>query len=254
MFKAIHTNPKYLLSIFQVIENINPSITMQFTQNGIYIQVMNVCHTCIFNSLISDTDFESYKIKDNTKIGITLKYLVKILDLMDPNDTIEFKLNSLDILEITRKNKSKTSIYKIKLLDLDYTEFDSSQFDLDYDMKLKVNFSQFQNDIKEMMILEAENVSIINTDKKITFASEGEHGILEIEVNSTSSLVKSKYELIKNDIALNMSVCLSYLTPIFKMSSISHDIIISASENKPLNIEIETNDSNKHSYFIAPKY
>ena len=254
MFSAIHSNPKYLLSIFQVIDSINPNITIQFNIDGIYIQVMNVCHTCIFNSLISKSDFESYKIKDNIKIGITLKYLVKILDLMDPNDTIEFSLKSTDILEIVRKNKSKTSIYKIKLLDLDYTEFDSSQFDLDYDMKLKVNFNQFQNDIKEMMILEAENVNINNSDNKITFSSEGEHGFLEIEVNSIDSLVKSKYELIKNDIPLNLSVCLSYLTCIFKMSSISHSIIISASENKPLNIEIQTNDSNKYNYYIAPKY
>ena len=60
--------------------------------------------------------------------------------------------------------------------------------------------------------------------------------------------------LIKNDIPLNLSVCLSYLTSIFKMSSISHSIIISASENKPLNIEIQTNDSNKYNYYIAPKY
>ena len=254
MFKAIHTNPKYLLSIFQVIDNINPTITFQFTDNGIYIQVMNVSHTCIFNSLISSVDFESYEIKKNIKFGITLKYLVKILDLMDPNDTIEFNLKSTDILEIIRKNKSKTSIYKIKLLDLDYTEFDSSQFDVDYDMELKVNFSQFQNDIKEMMILEAESVTINNLEQRISFVSEGDNGILEIEVNSMNSLVKSKYELIKNDIPLKLSVCLSYLTAIFKMSTISHSIVINASENKPLNIEIQTNDSNKHNYYIAPKY
>lgn len=254
MFKAIHTNPKYLLSIFQVIENINPIITIQFTADGIYIQVMNVCHTCIFNSLISSSDFESYEIKKNTKIGIALKYLVKILDLMDPNDTIELNLKSTDMLEIIRKNESKTSVYKIKLLDVEYTEFDNSQFNLDYDMKLKVNFCQFRNDIKEMMILEAESVTINNSEGKISFVSEGDNGILEIEVNSINSLVKNKYELIKNDIPLKLSVCLSYLTAIFKMSTISHSIVINASENKPLNIEIQTNDSNKYNYYIAPKY
>jgi len=121
-------------------------------------------------------------------------------------------------------------------------------------MELKVNFSQFQNDIKEMMILEAESVTINNLEQRISFVSEGDNGILEIEVNSMNSLVKSKYELIKNDIPLKLSVCLSYLTAIFKMSTISHSIVINASENKPLNIEIQTNDSNKHNYYIAPKY
>ena len=173
---------------------------------------------------------------------------------MDPNDTIELNLKSTDMLEIIRKNESKTSVYKIKLLDVEYTEFDNSQFNLDYDMKLKVNFCQFRNDIKEMMILEAESVTINNSEGKISFVSEGDNGILEIEVNSINSLVKNKYELIKNDIPLKLSVCLSYLTAIFKMSTISHSIVINASENKPLNIEIQTNDSNKYNYYIAPKY
>ena len=143
-------------------------------------------------------------------IRIALKYLVKILDLMDPNDTIELNLKSTDMLEIIRKNESKTSVYKIKLLDVEYTEFDNSQFNLDYDMKLKVNFCQFRNDIKEMMILEAESVTINNSEGKISFVSEGDNGILEIEVNSINSLVKNKYELIKNDIPLNHRIPYKY--------------------------------------------
>ena len=87
----------------------------------------------------------------------------------------------------------------------------------------------------------------------INFVSEGDQGILEIELNSKNSTAKSKYELIKNDISLNLSVCINYLSAIFKMSSISHNIILNVSENKPLNIEIQTNDSNKHNYYIAPK-
>ena len=38
------------------------------------------------------------------------------------------------------------------------------------------------------------------------------------------------------------------------MSNIAHSILINASENKPLNIEIQTNDTNKFNYYIAPKY
>lgn len=261
MFSAFHTNPKYLLSVFQTIELINPNINILLSEEGLILQIMNISHTGIFNSKIDKSSFQSYSVDKSQRVGVQLKYLIKILDLMDAEDNVEFSITDtkLDVLTITRRNKSKTSIFVIKLLDIDQTEFDNSQFPDEYEIELRIQLNQFINDIKEMMVLESESITICsdNSSEKVSFSSESDQGTLYTTIDSVKKaedLNMSIYQLVKCNITTELSIALEYLCAIFKMNHIATHVTLLINENQPLKVNIETDDLNEFHYYIAPKF
>ena len=271
--KFISQNPKFLLTLFQVIENVNSIITLKCKKDGLSIQCMNTCHTAIIDCKLKADIFMEFSVTKDVSIGIELRHICKILDLMDVNDFVEFS-NSDDCLTITRHNKTKKSLFKLRLLEV--TDF---QFELPIveknDLHIKILMNRFINDCKEMELLNAETFTIVNNQKDISFTGVGEFGDTTIDINKKtdidesllennksqdsstkkkSKIIKSDYQIINNNNSIDLTFSLQYFSYIFKMSNITSYLNLKINNNFPIKMEFFSNNKNHYlHYYVAPK-
>lgn len=269
--KFISQNPKFLLTLFQVIENVNSVIILKCKKHCISIQCMNTCHTAIIDCKLKADIFIEYLVDKEVSLGVELKHICKILELMESDDYVEFG-NSHDFLSITRHNKSKKSMFKIRLLEVEDTQFELPSLE-DNDLHIKILMNRFINDCKEMEILNAETLSIITNQKNISLTGSGEFGNITIDINKKPELdesilnsnkssstekkkkkiIKTDYKIISNEKSLDISFALQYFSYIFKMNNITSHVDIKINDNFPIKMEFFNSKEHYLHYYIAPK-
>ena len=270
--KFISQNPKFLLTLFQVIENVNSIVTLKCKKDGLSIQCMNTCHTAIIDCKLKPDIFMEFLVTKDVSIGIELKYICKILDLMDSNDFVEFSSTD-DRLIITRHNKTKKSLFKIRLLEVEDIQFELPILEKN-DLHIKILMNRFINDCKEMVILNADTITLLNNQKDISFTGIGEFGDITIDINKKtdldesllesnrsstsiikkkSKIIKSDYQVINNNNPINIDFSLQYFSYIFKMSNITSHLDIKINNNFPIKMEFFNSNNHYFHYYIAPK-
>jgi len=244
-------NSRILKGIVETLASIIDETEFRVTPKEFTISAMDPSRICLLKLSIKKDDFDDYQCSKESKVGLNLDDLDKILKRSSANDSVEIEFNETDQkikIKMQREGISRTRTFSLALLDIDIEE-------IPMDNLLKIEYPSnwvIDTDFLVEAIKDAEIYSEIlninaNEGQGLIFSSSGQIGEMEYDLNEE--------DLIESELQGSSSgaYSLTFLKAILKIASITEKLEISLKTDHPLKMNFDLLEGGKLSYFLAPR-
>ncbi len=265
-FSATLENSKIIKGIIEAISFLIDETYIYVRPTGMKLCAIDSSHVAMLLSFLPKELFTEYKCAQDSKIGINISDLLKILRRAGSKDGIQLHIDPKDknTLLVTMKSDKSTRTFKLKSKEI--PGYDGKEEGLleSFEETLKDKFfasitfagAVLDEIVKDAMIIsDLMKVQVMSAEKIIAFSSTDESGEVEIEIDLEGKGVLDKN--VKNDAEGIYS--LSFLENIVKIQSITSNFEIALGNNIPMKIKgaIATPDGKpsegKIVYLLAPR-
>ena len=244
-------NSRILKGIVETLASIIDETEFRVTPKEFTISAMDPSRICLLKLSIKKDDFDDYQCSKESKVGLNLDDLDKILKRSAANDSVEINFNETDQkikIKMQREGVSRTRTFSLALLDIDIE-------DIPMDNLLKIEYpSNWVLDPEFLVeaIKDAEIYSEIlninaNEGQGLIFSSSGQIGEMEYDL-SEDDLIESELQGLSSG-----AYSLTFLKAILKIASITEKLEISLKTDHPLKMNFDLLEGGKLSYFLAPR-
>ncbi|HEC38232.1 MAG TPA: proliferating cell nuclear antigen (pcna) [bacterium] len=244
-------NSRILKGIIETLASIIDETEFKVTPKEFTISAMDPSRICLLKLSIKKDDFDEYDCSQDSKVGLNLDDLDKILKRSTSNDAVEISFNEKEQkikIKMQREGGSRTRTFSLALLDIDIEE-------IPMDNLLKIEYPSkwvMEPDFLVEAIKDAEIYSEIlninaNEGKGLIFSSSGQIGEMEYDLNEE--------DLIETDLQGSSSgaYSLTFLKAILKIASITEKLEIALKTDHPLKMNFDLLEGGKLNYFLAPR-
>jgi len=257
-------------SIFQLFKNWGTHINMQYSEKGLYVQLMDKSHICLAELNLLSTWFSSYSIDNPHSISVNGQHFATMMSYALKHDTLEI----LYAEENDNKTGNKKSIKKPSDTSLDhlYINFvnskeNKSSFDhffeipliesddeimgippVDYSVELTIEAKKLVELINELLVF-GQDLNVYCDEDNLQFTSNGDSGQLKVEI-PTEEL--NEYAINEGE-NINVSYSLSHLCKMCSSVKLSPNIILGISEEYPMLLKYDLGNASELKFYIAPK-
>ncbi|MFW9897870.1 MAG: proliferating cell nuclear antigen (pcna) [Candidatus Thorarchaeota archaeon] len=244
-------NSRILKGIVETLASIIDETEFRVTPKEFTISAMDPSRICLLKLSIKKGDFDEYKCSKDSKVGLNLDDLDKILKRSAANDSVEIEFNEKDQkirIKMQREGTSRTRTFSLAQLDIDMEEIPMDNLlNIEYPSKWVIDPDFLVEAIKDAEIYsEILNMKSIE-DQGLIFSSSGQIGemnyeleldeLIEMDINGTSSGAYS----------------LTFLKAILKIASITEKLEISLKTDHPLKMIFNLLEGGELFYFLAPR-
>ena len=244
-------NSRILKGIVETLASIIDETEFRVTPKEFTISAMDPSRICLLKLSIKKDNFDDYKCSKESKVGLNLDDLDKILKRSAANDAVEIDFNEKDQkikIKMQREGTSRTRTFSLALLDIDIEEIPMENLlNIEYSSKWVIDTDFLVEAIKDAEIYsEILNIKSIE-DQGLVFSSTGQIGEMNYELELD--------ELIETDITGTSSgaYSLTFLKAILKISSITEKLEISLKTDHPLKMMFNLLEGGELFYFLAPR-
>jgi len=244
-------NSRILKGIVETLASIIDETEFRVTPKEFTISAMDPSRICLLKLSIKKDNFDDYKCSKDSKVGLNLDDLDKILKRSAANDAVEIDFNEKDQkikIKMQREGTSRTRTFSLALLDIDIEEIPMENLlNIEYSSKWVIDPDFLVEAIKDAEIYsEILNIKSIE-DQGLVFSSTGQIGEMNYELELD--------ELIETDITGTSSgaYSLTFLKAILKISSITEKLEISLKTDHPLKMIFDLLEGGELFYFLAPR-
>ncbi len=244
-------NSRVLKGIVETLASIIDETEFRVTPKEFTISAMDPSRICLLKLSIKKDDFDEYECSEESKVGLNLDDLDKILKRCAANDTVEINFNEADQkikIKMQREGVSRTRTFSLALLDIDIEEIPMDNLlKIDYPSKWVIDTDFLVEAIKDAEIYsEILNIDA-NEGKGLKFSSSGQIGEMEYDINE-DDLLDSQLKGTSSG-----AYSLTFLKAILKIASITEKLEISLKTDHPLKMNFDLLEGGKLSYFLAPR-
>ena len=246
-------NSRVLKVIVETLASIIDETEFRVSPKDFTISAMDPSRICLLKLTISKENFEDYKCGKESKVGLNLDDLDKILKRSATNDSVTIDFNEKDQkIKIKMQNKEdakkRTRTFSLALLDIEIEEIPMDNLlGIEYPSKWVIEPEFLVEAIKDAEIY--SEILNIKADENagLVFSSSGQIGEMEYELDNE--------ELIESDINETSSgaYSLTFLKAILKLSSITEKLEISLKTDHPLKMMFDLLEGGELNYFLAPR-
>jgi len=244
-------NSRILKGIVETLASIIDETEFRVTPKEFTISAMDPSRICLLKLSIKKDDFDDYNCSKESKVGLNLDDLDKILKRSAPNDSVEIDFNEAEQkikIKMQREGVSRTRTFSLALLDIDIEE-------IPMDNLLKIECPSkwvIDPDFLVEAIKDAEIYSeILNIKAEegqgLVFSSTGQIGEMEYDLNQ-EDLLESNISDVNSG-----AYSLTFLKAILKIASITEKLEISLRTDHPLKMIFNLLEGGELSYFLAPR-
>jgi proliferating cell nuclear antigen len=250
-FKLKLENSRILKGIIETLSSIIDETEFLVSPDEFTISAMDPSRICLLKLAIKKEDFDEYECEKETKVGLNLDDMDKILKRSSSNDSIEidFKENDNKIkIVMQREGTSKKRTFSLALLDIDMEEIPMENLlAIEYPSSWVIDPDFLVEAIKDAEIY-SEILNIKATEGEgLVFNSSGQIGEMVYSLNLD--------DLIETDLngSSNGAYSLTFLKSILKIASITEKLEISLKTDHPLKMIFNILEGGELSYFLAPR-
>lgn len=275
MFKAKHSNPKFLYSLFDSLTGVLNDFNLNIKSDGIYINELDSSHVAMIMLELNEDDFESYECNDDFTIGINLKNLVALLKAGKNSRTIDLSSHKdSSELDISFSTSYDVKEFSLKLMDMETNDIEPN--DMDYYCEFDVSPNIFNDILDSASVTGANEITATIRNNALSFVSEGDMGKLmqnfkkEAVNESKKMVVKDKDGNVKKSVphpknkTYELHSCSGNFTNSFslpmmqlfkKATSLVDKISVNISPEVPIRIDYMLNDDTGSllQFYLAPK-
>lgn len=244
-------NSRILKVITETLSSIIDETEFKVTPKEFIITAMDPSRICLLKLSIKKDSFDDYNCSKETKIGLNLDDLDKILKRSASNDSLEIDFKETDQkikIKMEREGKSRSRTFSLALIDLDREEIPMDNLlKIEYPAKWVIDTDFLIEAIKDAEIYsEILNMKAIK-DEGLLFSSTGQIGEMEYSI-STDDLIQSDIEE-----TCSGAYSLTFLKAILKMAPITEKLEVSLKTDHPLKMSFGLLEGGELSYFLAPR-
>jgi proliferating cell nuclear antigen len=266
LFSATLENSKIIKGIIEAINFLIDETYIYVYTTGMKLCAIDSSHVAMLLASLPKELFTEYKCAQDSKIGINISDLLKIIRRAGSKDGIQLHIDPKDknTLLITMKSEKSTRTFKLKSKEI--PGFDGKEEGLleSFEETLKDKFfasltfdgAVLDEIVKDALIIsDLIKVQVMSAEKVVAFSSSDESGEVDIEIDLEGKGVLDKS--VKNDAEGIYS--LSFLENIIKIQSITTNLAIALGSNIPMKIQgaIASSTGNptggKIVYLLAPR-
>ncbi len=244
-------NSRILRIMIETLASIIDETEFDFTPDQFSITAMDPSRICLLKLTIKNEDFDEYECEQETKVGVNLDDLNKILKRSSTDDSIEIDFAEADNkikIVMQREGTSRKRTFSLALLDIEMEEIPMDNLlQIEYpttwviDPEFLVEAIRDAEIYSEILKLKAEE------EKGLTFSSSGQIGEMVYNLGVE--------DLIETHISDSNTgaYSLTFLKAILKISSITEKLEISLKTDHPLKMIYNLLEGGELSYFLAPR-
>jgi len=244
-------NSRILKGIIETLASIIDETEFRVTPKEFMITAMDPSRICLLKLTIKKENFDDYKCSQESKVGLNLDDLDKILKRSAANDSVEIDFNQKDQkikIKMRREGTSRTRTFSLALLDIDIEDIPMDNLlSIDYPSKWVIDPDFLVEAIKDAEIYsEILNMKSVEA-QGLTFSSSGQIGEMNYELELE--------ELLENEISGTSSgaYSLTFLKAILKIAPITEKLEISLKTDHPLKMIFDLLEGGELDYFLAPR-
>ena len=244
-------NSRILKGIVETLASIIDETEFRVTPKEFTISAMDPSRICLLKLSLKKENFDEYQCNKESKVGLNLDDLDKILKRSAASDSVEINFNETDQkikIKMQREGMSRTRTFSLALLDIEIEEIPMDNLlKIEYPSKWVIEPGFLVEAIKDAEIYsEILNIAA-NEGKGLVFTSTGQIGEMEYNL--------SEDDLIETDIegSSNGAYSLTFLKAILKIASITEKLEISLKTDHPLKMIFNLLEGGELSYFLAPR-
>ena len=244
-------NSRILKGIVETLASIIDETEFRVTPKEFTISAMDPSRICLLKLSIKKDDFDEYKCSKESKVGLNLDDLDKILKRSAANDSVEIDFNEAEQkikIKMQREGVSRTRTFSLALLDIDIEEIPMDNLlRIEYPSKWVIDTDFLVEAIKDAEIYsEILNINAAE-GQGLIFSSSGQIGEMEYDL-SEDDLIESELQG-----ASTGAYSLTFLKAILKIASITEKLEISLKTDHPLKMMFNLLEGGELSYFLAPR-
>lgn len=244
-------------TIFKNLKNIVDEINMMFFQEKIYMQGMDSTHALLFEMEIQSDWFDKYECEEQDTFGLHCATFFQIINCLKENQTVELELTSTqDYLTIKFVGEDEIcKTFELARIDIDSDLMNIPSVEYEADMCFVSN--EFSELIRETSIFN-DTINIKCNEENIEMIAQGNLGKMTATIKEDDIVMFS----IEEDCTLDINYTLGFLNNICGFSKLNKEIQIHCSEEYPMKIQYNLDDTTIESeedaksycrFFIAPK-
>ncbi|KKN21591.1 hypothetical protein LCGC14_0923890 [marine sediment metagenome] len=244
-------NSRILKGIVETLSSIIDETEFRVTPKEFTISAMDPSRICLLKLSIKKENFDGYECSKESKVGLNLDDLDKILKRSGANDSIEIDFNETDQkikIKMQREGMTRKRTFSLALLDIDIEEIPMDNLlKIEYPSKWVIDTDFFVEAIKDAEIY-SEILNIAASEGQgLDFSSTGQIGEMEYNLGED--------DLIEHDIngISRGAYSLTFLKAILKIASITEKLEISLKTDHPLKMIFDLLEGGELSYFLAPR-
>lgn len=244
-------NSRILKVIVETLASIIDETEFKVTPKEFTITAMDPSRICLLKLVIDRKHFDNFECNKETKIGLNLEDLDKILKRSSANDIIDISFNEKEQkikIKMQRENMKHARTFSLALLDIDAEDVPMDNLlKIEYDSKFSIEPSLFIDAIKDAEIY--SEIMNMKTEEKqgLFFNSSGQIGEMEYEL--------ALDDLLENDLndKSTGAYSLRFLKSIFKIAPVVETLEIFLKTDHPLKITFNIIEGAMLTYFLAPR-
>ena len=247
------TRAEIFATLFQHMKLFTENMNIHFNKDEVFIQAMDSSHVSILEIKLPSEWFDTYKVNNDTMIGVNTNVLFKVLNTREKSHTLRLLLEEgdMDKLEINLLSEN-TNVYNrnyvIPLVDIDSEIMGIPE--MEYQAELSFPSTVFSTLIDQMKMF-GETLNITCSEEKVEMNAESiDNGkmYVNIPIDDLNSFA------IEEDETLNMSFSLLHLKNICLYGKISKEVEVNLKREYPIKLvyTLDHEDA-KAMFYLAPK-
>ncbi len=244
-------NSRILKGIVDTLASIIDETEFRVTPKEFTISAMDPSRICLLKLSIKKENFDGYECSKESKVGLNLDDLDKILKRSAANDSVEIDFNEAEQkikIKMQREGMSRKRTFSLALLDIEIEDIPMDNLlKIEYPSKWVIETEFLVEAIKDAEIYSEILNMAAGEGQGLTFSSTGQIGEMEYNLGED--------DLIEHDINGTSSgaYSLTFLKAILKIASITEKLEISLKTDHPLKMIFDLLEGGELSYFLAPR-
>ena len=245
-----------LVVVFRNLKLFATDVVLRCSEHGMHIQTLDNAHCCLLDAHMSADWFDTYEYTsdtDETKIGINTVVLQKVMDVMNPTQSLEIVLDSTqDNAQISMLHSQETcdKVFHVPLVNVETEVMNPS--DNDYDADIVMKTKMFTTLIKQLQGF-SDVLHVNLTNDTICLNATGDEGKMVANINIENDVMEYA---ITEDTVIDQQFGLKYIEYMYAFGGLSCDIHMHFNENQPFHARYPLSDNDEHNYvsfYLAPR-
>jgi len=239
--------------LIEALKEILTDANLEFDDTGLKIMAMDSSHTVLVHLKLNANNFEVYKCKERTLIGVNMINLFKLIKTMGNSDTLTLYLeeNNQSMLGIRIENSEKNSITKFKLNLMDLHEENIQIPPPTFSSVITMPSVDFQKICRDMHNL-ADELEIKSLGNQLIFSCNGDFASQETSIGETNSGMSFIQNQSPDEIVQGI-FALKHLVLFGKCTNLCNSIELYLKNDYPLIIKYSVASLGEIKLCLAPK-
>ncbi|AWR94528.1 proliferating cell nuclear antigen (pcna) [Acidianus brierleyi] len=242
--KVSYDDVRYFKAIIEALSRLVDEASFKIKPDGIELEAIDRAHISLIKINLPKDEFKEYDVQEDMNFGFSTQYLLKVLSTSKRKEELEIESQDVSTI-IIRINGEYPRVFELRNMEVSPPEL--PELKIEFDVKATLKSEAFRKAVSEIATV-SDVVDIIADENGIKVKSKGE-AEAEVELSKDSGSIQD-IEISK---PIESSYSTDYLNDILVLTKLSGNTKMSFAEQKPLQLEFNTESGGSVIYLLAPQ-